>query len=145
MKAKHIFLLSLCFFLAMTACTKNDDSEGNEVSTSKNFYGTEVPYTPSDINNLPFWLQTRISEDPGFTVVYCGKKDGEEVYNLHHGYDASSRGYFYDKDGNPICVEDKYGESINIALSDVDVETFINSVKGWKCIYYGNQIYQSEE
>lgn len=119
----------VCFLVAILGgCTSENDWEikpGDPVYFE--FTRTDVPYSPMEINEMPIWLQDRVSSPiigANRVTVYSGSLDGMDYYNMEPENWAES---YY----NPV-FRDKEGNII-----DKDQETSpIYRITNWICIYY---------
>ena len=111
MKKGYLFLglVASLLVLTMTACSSDDDSAKNILKPGDDVYfqylQANVPYSPVKINELPSWLQSRVSNPligANRVIVYAGSFDGETVYDIEPDSWADSIYVprFWDKDGN---------------------------------------------
>lgn len=133
MKKSHLLsgiLVSLLVF-TMTACSSDNDSAKNILKPGDDVYfqylQANVPYSPVEINELPSWLQSRVSNPligANRVIVYAGSFDGETVYDIEP-YSWADNIYvprFWDKEGNML---------------DQNQETdIVSKINNWKCVYY---------
>ena len=119
MKKKLVFIISGLLLFMVMGCSSDDN--GNTPSTV-DFYGTEIPYSPKSISDMPDWIAPYLQTD-SYCMVCIGTKDHEVIYHVNNLFSSSLYGWFFDKDGNGINV-------------NTDIQSFVKEIKDWKCIYY---------
>ena len=121
MKKKLCILLCFLLIIVSAGCS-NDD---NEIETV-DYFGTPVPYTPVEENNLPEWLRELKNKKymgDFLDRIFVGTLNDKTLYQIIRWVDSCICGSFYDKDGNYVYFE---GDNMFI----------VNQMRNVKCIFF---------
>ena len=129
MKTSLLFIFTVFMLITLPSCTSGDMKEDISGAEVIDFYGLYVPYTPTDIEQMPEWLQSIIKGNNAKALyrICIGNYNNTLIYHLSYWTDSSYSGHFYDQKGSIITYE-------------YDFLYYISLIKNVKCIYYKAEI-----